>query len=46
MLLQVNRDAGVDVRDDCRVAKFEFGASLHRLEIQSAAAPRWLKAAG
>jgi flavin-dependent dehydrogenase len=36
MLLQANRDAGVDVRDDCRVARFEFGASLHRLEIQSA----------
>ena len=31
-----NRDAGVDVRDDCRVTGFEFGASLHRLEIQSA----------
>ena len=36
MLLRTNRDAGVDVRDDCRVTGFEFGASLHRLEIQSA----------
>ena len=35
MLLQANRDAGVDVRDNCRVARFEFGATLHRLEIQS-----------
>ena len=36
MLLRTDRDAGVDVRDDCRVTGFEFGASLHRLEIQSA----------
>ena len=36
MLLRTNRDAGVDVRDDCRVTGFEFGASLHRIEIQSA----------
>ena len=36
MLLRTNRDAGVDVRDDCRVTGFEFGAPLHRLEIQSA----------
>ena len=36
MLLRTDRDAGVDVRDDCRVTGFEFGESLHRLEIQSA----------
>jgi len=36
MLLRTNREAGVDVRDDCRVAGFELGAPLHRLEIQSA----------
>jgi len=35
MLLRSNREAGVDVRDDCRIASFEFGAALHRLEIQS-----------
>jgi flavin-dependent dehydrogenase len=35
MLLRSNREAGVDVRDDCRIAAFEFGAPLHRLEIQS-----------
>ena len=47
MLLCADRDAGVDVRDDCRVTGFEFGASLHRLEIQSAGCTeivegRWL----
>jgi flavin-dependent dehydrogenase len=36
MLLRTNREAGVDVRDDCRVVGFEFDAPLHRLEIQSA----------
>ncbi len=36
MLLSANRDAGVDVRDECRVTDFEFGAPLHRLQIQSA----------
>jgi flavin-dependent dehydrogenase len=35
MLLSANRDAGVDVRDDCRVTDFDLGASLHRLEVQS-----------
>jgi flavin-dependent dehydrogenase len=35
MLLRSNREAGVDVRDDCRVASFAFGAAAHRLEIQS-----------
>jgi flavin-dependent dehydrogenase len=36
MLLKTNREAGVDVRDECRVEGFEFDAPLHRLEIQSA----------
>jgi flavin-dependent dehydrogenase len=36
MLLSANRDAGVDVRDDCRVTDFVLGPSLHRLEVQSA----------
>lgn len=35
MLLRSNREAGVEVRDDCRIAAFEFGTPLHRLEIQS-----------
>ena len=35
MLLRSNREAGVDVRDDCRVASFAFGTAVHRLEIQS-----------
>jgi flavin-dependent dehydrogenase len=35
MLLRTDREAGVDVRDDCRVTQFAFGGSLHRLEIQS-----------
>jgi flavin-dependent dehydrogenase len=35
MLLRTNREAGIDVRDDCRVTRFEFGTDLHRLEIQS-----------
>jgi flavin-dependent dehydrogenase len=47
MLLSTNRDAGVDVRDDCRVTDFELGASVHRLEVRSAARTetvegRWL----
>jgi flavin-dependent dehydrogenase len=36
MLLRTNREAGVDVRDDCRVAGYTFDAPLHRVEIQSA----------
>ena len=36
MLLSTNRDAGVDVRDDCRVTDFELGAPRHRLEVRSA----------
>jgi flavin-dependent dehydrogenase len=36
MLLRTNREAGVDVRDDCRVAGFTFDAPLHRIEIQAA----------
>lgn len=35
MLLRTNREAGIDVRDDCRVLRFEFGSPCHRLEIQS-----------
>jgi flavin-dependent dehydrogenase len=35
-LLLTNREAGVDVRDDHRVADFEIGTPLHRLTIQSA----------
>lgn len=35
MLLRTNREAGVDVRDDCRVVGFELGGPLHGLEIQS-----------
>jgi flavin-dependent dehydrogenase len=35
MLLRTNREAGVDVRDGCRVTRFEFGSDLHRLEVQS-----------
>jgi flavin-dependent dehydrogenase len=35
MLLRTNREAGVDVRDGCRVTPFEFGSDLHRLEVQS-----------
>ena len=34
-LFRMNREAGVEVRDDCRVLAFEFGAERHRLEIQS-----------
>ena len=35
MLLRTNREAGVDVRDGCRVTRYEFGSDLHRLEVQS-----------
>ncbi|MEO8075438.1 MAG: NAD(P)/FAD-dependent oxidoreductase [Acidobacteriota bacterium] len=35
-LLRSNREAGVDVRDGCRVAGYAFGESLHRLTIESA----------
>jgi flavin-dependent dehydrogenase len=35
MLLRTNREAGVDVRDGCRVTRFEFASDLHRLEVQS-----------
>jgi flavin-dependent dehydrogenase len=35
MLLRTNREAGMDVRDDCRVLRFELGGALHRLELQS-----------
>ncbi len=34
-LLRANREAGVDVRDGCRVEAFEFDAPLHRLTVRS-----------
>jgi flavin-dependent dehydrogenase len=35
-LLRTNRDAGVDVRDGCRVSGYELGDPFHRLTIESA----------
>ncbi|MEP6592185.1 MAG: NAD(P)/FAD-dependent oxidoreductase [Acidobacteriota bacterium] len=46
-LLKGSREAGVDVRDDCRIAAVELDAPLHRMTLQSAAGSetvegRWL----